>query len=62
MFTSLEALARFAGPCSWASTTAADALDLLPDGCRILVDPLGRRPLLLGRSATGGAEGGGRDE
>ncbi|WP_256114224.1 SseB family protein [Streptomyces sp. MnatMP-M27] len=47
VFTSLEGLARFAGACGWASTTAEDLVGLLPEGVRALVDPLGERPFLL---------------
>ncbi|MFI7243287.1 SseB family protein [Streptomyces qinglanensis] len=47
VFTSWEQLALFAGVCDWASTTAEDLVDLLPDGVRALVDPLGERPFLL---------------
>lgn len=47
VFTSLEGLALFAGACGWASTTVEDLVDLLPEGVRALVDPLGERPFLL---------------
>ncbi|MFE9334050.1 SseB family protein [Streptomyces sp. NPDC006925] len=47
VFTSWEQLALFAGVCDWASTTAEDLVDLLPDGVRALVDPLGEHPFLL---------------
>ncbi|AQW49912.1 SseB family protein [Streptomyces violaceusniger] len=47
VFTSLEGLALFAGACGWASTTVEDLVDLLPEGVRALVDPLGKRPFLL---------------
>ncbi|WLQ34024.1 SseB family protein [Streptomyces castrisilvae] len=47
VFTSVEALGLFAGPCKWASTTVEDLVELLPPGVRALVDPLGRRPLVL---------------
>lgn len=47
LFTSVEGLALFAGACAWASTTVADIIELLPDGVRALVDPLGERPFLL---------------
>lgn len=47
VFTSWEALALFAGVCDWASTTAEDLVELLPEGVRALVDPLGPRPFLL---------------
>ncbi|MEV5772557.1 SseB family protein [Streptomyces antimycoticus] len=75
VFTSLEGLARFAGACGWASTTAEDLVGLLPEGVRALVDPLGERPFLLdartlrdaedqeaeGREADGRGEGEGAD-
>ncbi|WP_432070587.1 SseB family protein [Streptomyces sp. AA1529] len=47
VFTSWEQLALFAGVCDWASTTAEDLVELLPDGVRALVDPLGEHPFLL---------------
>ncbi|MEU0368698.1 SseB family protein [Streptomyces sp. NPDC006283] len=47
LFTSVKHLALFAGACPWASTTVADILELLPEGVRALVDPLGERPFLL---------------
>ncbi|MGW7332237.1 SseB family protein [Streptomyces sp. NPDC054840] len=47
VFTSLEALGLFAGPCGWASTTVADLVELLPEGVRALVDPLGPRTFVL---------------
>ncbi|GAA2636976.1 hypothetical protein GCM10009863_61990 [Streptomyces axinellae] len=47
VFTSWEALALFAGPCEWASTTAADLVELLPEGVRALVDPLGPHTFVL---------------
>ncbi|MEU8741835.1 SseB family protein [Streptomyces halstedii] len=47
VFTSWEGLALFAGVCEWASTTAEDLVDLLPEGVRALVDPLGSNPFLL---------------
>ncbi|MDF4254232.1 SseB family protein [Streptomyces sp. WMMB303] len=47
VFTSWERLALFAGACDWASTTAEDLVELLPDGVRALVDPLGEHPFLL---------------
>ncbi|WP_262070654.1 MULTISPECIES: SseB family protein [Streptomyces] len=47
VFTSWERLALFAGACAWASTTAEDLMELLPEGVRALVDPLGPRPFLL---------------
>jgi len=47
VFTSWERLALFAGVCEWASTTAEDLVELLPEGVQALVDPLGPRPFLL---------------
>ncbi|MFI8824375.1 SseB family protein [Streptomyces sp. NPDC053431] len=47
VFTSCEGLGLFAGPCAWASTTVADLVELLPEGVRALVDPLGPRAFLL---------------
>lgn len=47
VFTSLEALGLFAGHCGWASTTVADLVELLPEGVRALVDPLGPRTFVL---------------
>ncbi|MFB6809485.1 SseB family protein [Streptomyces sp. NPDC056387] len=47
VFTSCEALGLFAGPCGWASTTVADLVELLPEGVRALVDPLGPRTFVL---------------
>ncbi|QKV97928.1 SseB family protein [Streptomyces sp. NA02950] len=47
VFTSIPGLARFAGACSWASTSVEDLVGLLPEGVRALVDPLGERPFLL---------------
>ncbi|MFG3259157.1 SseB family protein [Streptomyces sp. NPDC048172] len=44
VFTSWERLALFAGACDWASTTAEDLAELLPEGVRALVDPLGPEP------------------
>ncbi|WP_037862489.1 hypothetical protein [Streptomyces sp. NRRL S-237] len=41
----MERLALFAG--AGASTTVADIVELLPEGVRSLVDPLGERPFLL---------------
>lgn len=56
VFTSLEGLALFAGACGWASTTVEDLVDLLPEGARALVDPLGERPFLLDARTLGDAE------
>ncbi|MFD0367362.1 SseB family protein [Streptomyces sp. NPDC127114] len=47
VFTSCAALGLFAGPCGWASTTVADLVELLPEGVRALVDPLGPRTYVL---------------
>ncbi|MBL1101954.1 SseB family protein [Streptomyces sp. 205] len=47
VFTSLERLALFAGVCPWASTTLEDVVELLPEGVRALVDPLGPRTVVL---------------
>ncbi|KUJ70620.1 hypothetical protein ACZ90_02270 [Streptomyces albus subsp. albus] len=52
VFTSLERLALFAGVCDWASTTVTDLGELLPDGVRALVDPLGPRALVLDAEAV----------
>ncbi|MDX3227042.1 SseB family protein [Streptomyces sp. ME19-01-6] len=57
VFTSVEGLARFAGACGWASTTAEDLVGLLPEGVRALVDPLGERPFLLDAQTLRDAEG-----
>jgi hypothetical protein len=62
VFTSLEGLARFAGACGWASTTAEDLVGLLPEGVRALVDPLGERPFLLDAQTLREAEGQDADE
>ncbi|MFE9842412.1 SseB family protein [Streptomyces goshikiensis] len=51
VFTSFEALGLFAGPCGWASTTVADLVELLPEGVRALVDPLGPRTFVLDAKA-----------
>ncbi|MER7874180.1 SseB family protein [Streptomyces solisilvae] len=61
VFTSLEGLARFAGACGWASTTAEDLVGLLPEGVRALVDPLGERPFLLDARTLRDAEGPGTE-
>ncbi|MCM3808056.1 SseB family protein [Streptomyces sp. DR7-3] len=61
VFTSLEGLARFAGACGWASTTAEDLVGLLPEGVRALVDPLGERPFLLDARTLRDAEGPGAE-
>lgn len=53
VFTSWEALGLFAGPCGWASTTVADLLELLPEGVRALVDPLGPRTFVLNEEVLG---------
>ncbi|MEV6398062.1 SseB family protein [Streptomyces sp. NPDC051907] len=51
VFTSWEALGLFAGPCAWASTTVEDLVELLPEGVRALVDPLGPRAFVLNAEA-----------
>ncbi|MCT2593461.1 SseB family protein [Streptomyces sp. N2-109] len=51
VFTSWARLGLFAGPCEWASTTAADLVELLPEGVRVLVDPLGPGAFLLDTEA-----------
>jgi hypothetical protein len=51
VFTSCEGLGMFAGPCGWASTTVEDLVELLPEGVRALVDPLGPRPFVLDAKA-----------
>ncbi|MEV1047203.1 SseB family protein [Streptomyces sp. NPDC049916] len=51
VFTSWEALGLFAGPCRWASTTVDDLVELLPQGVRALVDPLGPRTFVLDEEA-----------
>ncbi|MFD8158106.1 SseB family protein [Streptomyces malaysiensis] len=62
VFTSLEGLARFAGACGWASTTAEDLVGLLPEGVRALVDPLGERPFLLDARTLRDAEDPGAED
>ncbi|KUJ67071.1 hypothetical protein ACZ90_31690 [Streptomyces albus subsp. albus] len=47
VFTSVHGLARFAGLCDWASTTAEDLVELLPTDVPALVDPRSDRPFLL---------------
>ncbi|WP_367124106.1 SseB family protein [Streptomyces phytohabitans] len=59
VFTSWEALALFAGVCAWASTTAADLVELLPEGVRALVDPLGPGTFVLDAQALGASGGDG---
>jgi hypothetical protein len=56
LFTSVEGLALFGGACAWASTTVADILELLPEGVRALVDPLGERPFVLDAEALSDPE------
>ncbi|MET9863675.1 SseB family protein [Streptomyces smyrnaeus] len=51
VFTSWEQLALFGGACAWASTTAEDLAELLPEGVQALVDPLGPQPFLLDTEA-----------
>ncbi|XTP11115.1 SseB family protein [Streptomyces albus subsp. chlorinus] len=62
VFTSWERLGLFAGACDWASTTAEDLVELLPEGVRALVDPLGPAPgpFLLDAGSFEGAEEGTR--
>ncbi|KAK1180831.1 SseB family protein [Streptomyces sp. NBS 14/10] len=62
VFTSIEGLARFAGACGWASTTAEDLVGLLPEGVRALVDPLGKHPFLLDAQTLREAEDEGEDQ
>ncbi|MEU0839340.1 SseB family protein [Streptomyces sp. NPDC005962] len=57
VFTSWEGLALFAGPCGWASTTVADLVELLPEGVRALVDPLGPRAFVLDTEALKAMDG-----
>ncbi len=47
LFSSLQELARYAGACSWASTTGEDILSLLPDGYAIVVDVAGPEPVWI---------------
>ncbi|MEU5027836.1 SseB family protein [Streptomyces milbemycinicus] len=61
VFSSLERLALFAGPCEWASTTVEDLIDLLPEGVRALVDPLGPRAFVLDTEAVRAADTGGAE-
>ncbi|MEU5930384.1 SseB family protein [Streptomyces antimycoticus] len=62
VFTSLERLALFAGPCGWASTTVADLAELLPEGVRALVDPLGPRAFVLDTEALQSTDGQGEHD
>ena len=62
VFTSLERLALFAGPCEWASTTVADLVELLPEGVRALVDPLGPRAFVLDTEAIQVTDGQGEHD
>lgn len=39
MFSSLAALADFAGDTAWFSTTGRDVIDLLPAGHHLVLDP-----------------------
>ncbi|WKX70182.1 SseB family protein [Streptomyces sp. XD-27] len=61
VFTSVEGLAKFAGVCGWASTTAEDLVELLPDGVRALVDPYGEQPFLLDTDVLSEVPGGSSD-
>lgn len=56
VFTSWEGLALFAGVCGWASTTVADLVELLPEGVRAVVDPLGPRAFVLDTEALKAAD------
>ncbi|MEC4020005.1 SseB family protein [Streptomyces sp. H27-D2] len=56
VFTSLRKLALFAGTGGWASTTVADLVELLPEGLRALVDPLGPRAFVLDTEALGATD------
>ncbi|WP_251982774.1 SseB family protein [Streptomyces violaceusniger] len=57
VFTSLERLALFAGPCGWASTTVEDLVELLPEGVCALVDPLSPRAFVLDTEALQSTDG-----
>ncbi|MGY0056283.1 SseB family protein [Streptomyces sp. LZ34] len=61
VFSSLERLALFAGPCAWASTTVEDLVELLPEGVRALVDPLGPRTVVLDAEAVRTMDAGGAE-
>lgn len=50
--TSLEQLARYAGPVRWLSTTGEDLLRTLPPGTDLLLDPAGETPLRLNADAV----------
>jgi SseB protein N-terminal domain len=52
VFTSLVALARRAGQTAWFSTIGQEALDLLPDGYDVVVDPGSPHTVRLRGSAT----------
>ncbi|MFC0601657.1 SseB family protein [Streptomyces palmae] len=56
VFTSLERLALFAGVCEWASTSVSDLAELLPEGVRALVDPLGPQTFVLDTEAVRASE------
>ncbi|KUL45620.1 hypothetical protein ADL28_37030 [Streptomyces violaceusniger] len=62
VFTSLERLALFAGPCGWASTTVADLTELLPEDVRALVDPLGPQAFVLNTEALQSTNGQGEHD
>ena len=47
MFSSLDALAAYAGECDWASAPGADLLELVPPGYGVVVDPGGPHPAVL---------------
>ena len=57
VFTSWEGLALFAGACEWASTSAEDVLELLPEGVSALVDPLGPHPFVLDAAVAAASAG-----
>jgi hypothetical protein len=52
VFTSLVELARRAGQTAWFSTIGQEALDLLPDGYDIVIDPGSAHAVRLRGSAT----------
>ena len=52
VFTTLVELARFAGQTPWFAALGQDVLNLLPDGCDVVVDPGSQRALRLRGDAT----------
>jgi hypothetical protein len=63
LYSSLEALASYAGECDWASAPGADLLELVPPGYGVVVDPGGPHPAVLAAWAIGRGvviSGGGR--